>query len=68
MVQRRFDAPERQSLTSRGVNRRDAAGFEMRPERWIRVEDHSKGATDAFMAHRGRCPRRVDGPLCCQTT
>jgi hypothetical protein len=27
MVQRRFDAPERQSLTSGGVKRRDAAGF-----------------------------------------
>src|SRR6516225_4972755 len=26
MVQRRFDAPERQSLTSRDVKRRDAAG------------------------------------------
>ena len=29
MAQRRFDAPERHSLTSRGVNRWDAAGFEM---------------------------------------
>jgi hypothetical protein len=29
MAQRRFDAPERQSLTSHGVKRRNAAGFEM---------------------------------------
>jgi hypothetical protein len=27
MVQNGFDAPERQSLNSRGVKRRDAAGF-----------------------------------------
>jgi len=37
MAQRRLDAAERESLTSRGVNRRDAASFEMLPERWIRV-------------------------------
>ena len=51
MVHRRFDAPERQSLTSRGVNRRDAAGFEMLPERWKRgwQKDQSKGATETSL-------------------
>jgi hypothetical protein len=48
MAQRRFGAAQRQSLTSRSVNRRDAASFEIlsKPRIWVGVKDHSNGATD----------------------
>lgn len=62
MVQSRFGAPERQSLNSHSIERRDAAGSELLSKRWIveRAMAHlsANGLDSASRQSAGRMARR----------